>query len=84
MLHAMDWSFAGMHFFWWMVWIVVIGTAFVMMTPVLKNGAQGRARALDILRRRYAAGQISNEEYEYRKELLERFTPQSAPVRHAH
>jgi len=39
--------------------------------------------ALDILRRRYAAGQIATEEYERRKVVLERGEPDSAATKSA-
>lgn len=75
MLHATDWSFVGMHLFWWLFWFVLIATAFTTFTPVPKNQLKSGERALDILRRRYAAGQVSSEEYERRKAVLERDEP---------
>lgn len=73
--HALGWSFIGMHIFWWLFWIALISTAFATFTPVPKNQLKSGLRALDILRRRYAAGQVSTEEYERRKEVLERDEP---------
>lgn len=75
MSHITAWSFIGMHFIWWFVWIVFISLAFTTYTPVPKSHLRTGVRALDILRRRYAAGQVSTEEYERRKRVLERDEP---------
>ena len=86
MLHSTAWSFFGMHFIWWLFWIALVGTAFATVTPVPKNQMKSGERARDILRRRYAAGQVSTEEYERRKTVLDRDEPTSvlsAPV-HQH
>lgn len=78
MLHATGWSFFGMHMFWWLFWIVLIGTMFATVTPVPRSQLRSGERALDILRRRYAAGQVTTEDYERRKALLERDEPARA------
>jgi putative membrane protein len=75
MFHDTSWWFLGMHFFWWAFWIALIAGAFVTFTPVPKNQMRSGERALDILRRRFAAGQISTDEYARRKALLERDEP---------
>jgi putative membrane protein len=60
--------------FWWLFWVVVIVAFFSLLTPVPKSRV--RQRPLDILQRRYAAGEISSEEYEERKaKLLRDQTP---------
>lgn len=84
MLHTTGWYFVGMHFFWWAFWIVLILIAFTTVTPVPKNQLRASERALDILRRRYAAGQLSTEEYERRKAVLERDEPRSVSSTPAH
>lgn len=80
MLHATGWAFFGMHIFWWGFWILLIGTAFTTVTPVPRNQLRSGERALDILRRRYAAGQVTTEEYERRKAVLERDEPARIPT----
>ena len=80
MLHTTGWAFFGMHIFWWAFWILLIATAFSTVTPVPKNQLRSGERALDILRRRYAAGQVSTEEYERRKAVLERDEPDRGPT----
>lgn len=84
MLHGDAWSFVGMHLIWWLAWIVIISIAFTMFTPVPKHQLRSGERALDILRRRYAAGQVSTEEYEQRKVVLERDDPKSDSTMTAH
>lgn len=84
MFHGDGWSFVGMHLIWWLVWIVIISSAFTIFTPVPKNQLRSGERALDILRRRYAAGQVSTEEYEQRKAVLERDDPKSDSTMTAH
>ncbi len=84
MEHATGWSFIGMHLFWWLFWIVLISMAFATVTPVPKNQLKSGLRALDILRRRYAAGQVSTEEYERRKAVLDRDEPSEDTAIHGH
>lgn len=78
MPHATGWWFFGMHFFWWLFWIVLFIALFRMFTPVPKDQLRSGERALDILRRRYAAGEVSTDEYERRKAVLERDEPPEA------
>ena len=75
MMHGDGWSFFGMHVIWWFVWILILTTAFAAFTSVPKRDQRAGVRALDILRRRYAAGQMSLEDYEQRKAVLERDEP---------
>lgn len=85
MLHATGWSFIGMHLFWWIFWLGLIAVAFGTVTPVPKSQFRSGEGALDILRRRYAAGHLSTEDYERRKFVLERDDPASSvstPPRH--
>ena len=79
--------FFGMHAFWWIVWIVVIA-AFAMLLVRGPGRREGDAKTkepashetpLEILLRRYAAGEISTNEYEERKAVLERGT---RPAKH--
>ena len=63
-------SFWGMHMFWWLFWVLLIVSFFGVATPVPRSRA--KQTPLDILQRRYAAGEISTAEYEERKEKLTR------------
>ena len=83
MLHGTGGLFFGMHFLWWMFWLFLIGAAFATVTPVPKHLTRSGERALDILRRRYAAGQLTADEYERRKLVLERDEPSSGGTAHS-
>ncbi len=66
-------DFIGMHFFWWFFWLILIGPLFFTATPF---GRRKTARLygenpLGNLQRRYAAGQITGEQYEVRKFRIE-------------
>ena len=65
--------FGGMHLIWWIVWIGVLIWIFLTPWPIPgKNWTQEPDSPLDILQKKYAAGEISTEEYEERKAILER------------
>ncbi len=66
-----DSGYFGMHFFWWLFWILLWVSFFSMMRPVpRKKWQQLRETPKDILQRRLANGDISEKEYETRRELL--------------
>ena len=73
MWHMYDgYHFWGMHLVWWIVWILLLGWLFFGI------GRSGRWRSkeedtpLGVLQKRFASGEISKEEYEERKAILER------------
>ncbi len=62
-------NFWGMNFIWWFVWLVVI--FWVFATPYDIPGQRRRKDTpLDLLQKRFAAGQITNEEYQESKKIL--------------
>ncbi len=63
----------GMHAWWWLFWAILIGVLFV----ALRGGPARRQRvghetASAALQRRLAAGEITPQQYEARKTLLDR------------
>ena len=64
----------GMHYFWWMFWILLIVILVAVLLRRQSGAGSGPARQtpLDILERRYAAGEISTEEFEERRAMLTR------------
>lgn len=63
----------GMHGLWWVLWIaVLIGlVAFYVWGPPGARRRDARDTPLDMLKRRLASGELSPEEYEKRKALLD-------------
>jgi putative membrane protein len=66
-------QFFGMHLFWWIFWVAIIIALISWAPPVPRRTVRlYREDPLGILQRRYAAGEITTEEYELRKSNLER------------
>jgi len=60
----------GMHFFWWFVWMMFL--IWIFATPYDIPGQRRRKESpLDILQKRFAAGQISSDEYSQKRKILE-------------
>ncbi|MGE0886668.1 MAG: SHOCT domain-containing protein [Blastocatellales bacterium] len=62
------WWFWGMHAFWWFFWLLIIVVFFWLTAS--RSGereSNNRETPLELLQRRYAAGEITTEEYEERK-----------------
>ena len=72
---ADGWIWFGMHLIWWAFWILLISLFFSLVTPVPRSKA--RETPLEILQRRYAAGEITTQEFEERKVRLAAVTPAS-------
>ncbi|KIA86047.1 membrane protein [Kaistella jeonii] len=70
-MHMYDgYNFGGMHLLWWIVWMVFI--IWIFFTPWYIPGNRGRKDSpLDILKRRFASGEITKEQYLEHKKLLE-------------
>lgn len=74
------WGFWGMGWWMWLVWILVIAAVVWGVIAALRQGGvagQGgrreerRPSAREILEERLARGEISEEEFERKKELLD-------------
>lgn len=64
----------GMNPIWWFLWIVLL--IWIFATPYDIPGQRKRKNApLDILQRRFASGEINNEEYQEKKKILESELP---------
>jgi putative membrane protein len=62
--------FGGMHFFWWIFWIIII--IWIFATPYDLPGQRTKTESpLEILKKRFAKGEITKEEYDQKKKLLE-------------
>lgn len=63
-------NFGGMHLIWWIIWMVFIFWTF--FTPWnIPGNRRIKDSPLDILKRRYAAGEITKEQYLEQKKVLE-------------
>jgi putative membrane protein len=63
--------FWGMHVFWWIIWIIVL--IWIFAIPYDIPGQRKKKDApLDILKKRFARGEITKEEYEEKKQFLEK------------
>jgi putative membrane protein len=61
----------GMHIFWWLFWLVLFLAFFGWFEPVPRKKRKKQS-GLEILQMRFAKGEITKEEYEERKAILER------------
>lgn len=69
----------GMHWFWWLFWVAMVAAvAFSIMGPTARRGRPPRESPHEVLKRRLAAGEITAQEYEQRKALLDRDTSKAA------
>lgn len=63
--------FWGMHLFWWILWLILIFWIFAIPYRIPGERLR-RDTPLDILQKRFASGEITKEEYQERKEILEK------------
>ncbi|MGA9211834.1 SHOCT domain-containing protein [Kaistella sp.] len=65
-----NYTFGGMHLIWWFVWIVFI--FWIFFTPwYIPGNRRNIDSPLDILKKRFASGEISKEQYLEQKKILE-------------
>ena len=63
----------GMHGLWWLFWLLIIGVFFFSgWGRPGRRGDRPRETAHQVLSRRMASGEITPEQYEERKALLDR------------
>ncbi len=62
--------FWGMHLIWWFVWLSLLFWIFAI--PYDIPGQRRSDSPFDILRKRFASGQMTNEEYQEKKKILEK------------
>ncbi len=64
-----DHHFIGMHWIWW---IIVVGIILLVLFNVIPYRPKAKLEddALDILKKRFAQGEIEREEFEERKKIL--------------
>jgi putative membrane protein len=70
--HAWDsgWIW-GMHVVWWLFWVMVaIGVWWAITREKVASNLAHPETPLDVLRRRYAKGPLTTEEFEERRKVL--------------
>ena len=60
-------NYWGMNFFWWLIWVIFI--IWIFATPW--GYRRTRDTSYDILRKRFASGEITKEQYQEAKKVLE-------------
>ncbi len=60
----------GMHFFWWILWVVMLAWIFVVPYDIPFQ-RRGKNSPLDILQRRFASGEINANEYNEKRKIIE-------------
>ena len=62
--------YLGMHFVWWFIWVMLL--IWIFATPYdIPGQRKKRDSPLDILQKRFASGQITNDEYQEKRKILE-------------
>ncbi len=62
--------FWGMHWYWWFVWVFIWMLFFSFMRPMRRSAYRQMQSPLHLLQRRYAAGEVTGEDYEERPTKL--------------
>lgn len=74
-----NYYFGGMALVWWAVWIIMI--IWIFATPYNIPGQRRRKDApLDILKKRFANGEITEKEYFEKKSIIEYQSPKQPPI----
>jgi putative membrane protein len=60
----------GMHFFWWVLWIGMLAWIFVIPYDIPYQRRR-KDSPLDILQKRFASGEISANEYNQKRKIIE-------------
>lgn len=69
-MHYYNNYYWGMNVFWWIIWIIIL--IWIFATPWNIPGQRTKKDTpLDILKRRFANGEITKEEFEERKKILQ-------------
>jgi putative membrane protein len=70
MMNYENYHFVGMHFIWWFIWIILL--FWIFATPYAIPGQRSKKDTpLEILKKRFANGEISKEEYNEMKNTID-------------
>lgn len=65
-----EYYFWGMHLVWWLIWIVLLFWIFAIPYDI-PGQRTTKGTPLDLLKKRFASGQITKEEYLEKRKILE-------------
>ena len=68
-MHFFNDHFGGMHFVWWIIWLILLIWIFIVPADIPYQKSK-KENPLDILKKRFAQGEISKEEFEESKKVL--------------
>lgn len=68
-MHDFQGHFWGMHFIWWIVWIILLIWIFLIPRDLPFQRSKPE-EPLEILKKRFAKGEISKKEYKESKKIL--------------
>ena len=64
-----NYQFVGMHLLWWFLWLILL--FWIFATPYNIPGQRTKKDTpLDILKKRFAKGEINKEEFQEKKKLI--------------
>ena len=63
-------TYWGMNFVWWLIWLIFIFWIFALPYDIPGQRSR-RDSSFDILRKRFASGEITEDEYDAKKKILE-------------
>lgn len=61
--------FGGMHLFWWIIWIIILFWIFAIPDDI-PGQRKKKESNFDVLKRKYASGEYTTQEYMERKKNL--------------
>ena len=68
-MHFFNGHFGGMHFLWWIIWFIFLIWIFFVPYDIPYQKTK-KESPLNILKNRFAKGEISQKEYEESKKIL--------------
>lgn len=69
MMNYDTYDFIGMHLLWWVLWILLL--VWIFATPYHIPGQRAKKETpLEILKRRFALGEIDGRDYDRMKDIL--------------
>lgn len=71
MWHMYEHHYWGMHFFWWLFWLILVLWLFSTRRKNLGQQTKGDS-PLEILKKRFAKGEITKDEYQKIKNTLDK------------